>query len=37
MGRHIIAADSGHAIPQDQPGLVADAILDMVEQGPPGR
>ena len=29
--RHVIAEESGHAIPRNQPGLVADAISQVVE------
>ena len=34
-GRHVLAADSGHWVPLDAPGVVIDAIVEMVlELGP---
>jgi pimeloyl-ACP methyl ester carboxylesterase len=32
QGRHVIVEDTGHNIPMDQPGVVADAILQVVAQ-----
>jgi hypothetical protein len=32
QGKLIVAAESGHIIPVDEPGVVIDAIREMVEQ-----
>jgi pimeloyl-ACP methyl ester carboxylesterase len=32
QGRHVVVEDTGHNIPMDQPGIVAEAILQVVDQ-----
>jgi pimeloyl-ACP methyl ester carboxylesterase len=32
QGRHVVVEDTGHSIPMDQPGIVADAILRVAAQ-----